>query len=662
MNHKPLALVLCSCLLSLFVSPVLSCPLFVRENAVFMTNMEVTPLNRNYELIYDEYHQGMIHFNIAANERYDIEIRFYLTSNSVAAFIKIFRCADESFPELYRIAFPSSSLSVGWNAIIATLYTSDISEPYHVRVAAVAGHRDDDGSSPWNGVIDENFGANIEDWNFPLGDGCFAGRAAEELDWDNYEIAYEYMVKVEGLRQPNPWLHYLSATPSKTVLLPGEPFSIDVSYYRTRYCPGDYFRVFCRNEATGEITELYNWQKPYWMTVSYGWQYEYLPHPSPINSLTPWPTPPTIIAPTTPGMYTVRIVGCIGYPTADWYATQTGGFASNRAADLSWTLYEQMAEFTITVTPVEVSITVTSSPVTGAGFVKVDGVEITTPTTFTWIVGETHELEALSPVPGLIGTQYVWTHWSDGGDQTHIYTVPSVSETVTAYYKAQYSVIFTVTGMDATATGTVATINSVQKTYSDLFPAYSFWADSGDTVTYSYESIVSSSVSGKRFRLDSVTGPTSPFVVTAPVTVRGNYVVQYYLTVKTRPEGLVPAPTPPSGWFDACETVPLWAYQTATDGTRTYVFAYWSINGDLVYSLAATVHMDAPKIAVANYFPDPPGDVNLDGIVDMTDIALIAYRYGTRKGDAKYNYLCDINGDGQIDLIDLATAARNIKK
>jgi hypothetical protein len=85
-----------------------------------------------------------------------------------------------------------------------------------------------------------------------------------------------------------------------------------------------------------------------------------------------------------------------------------------------------------------VSITITSSPVTGGGFVRVDGVPHATPVTFTWVIGSTHVLEAASTVPGPTGTRYVWTGWSDGGAQTHVYTVPGVHVIVTAYFSVQH--------------------------------------------------------------------------------------------------------------------------------------------------------------------------------------------------------------------------------
>ncbi|MCJ7423028.1 PKD domain-containing protein [Candidatus Bathyarchaeota archaeon] len=100
--------------------------------------------------------------------------------------------------------------------------------------------------------------------------------------------------------------------------------------------------------------------------------------------------------------------------------------------------------------------------------------------------------------------------------------------TITGYYCIQYLVRFTQSGLDSTATGTVVTVNGSAKTYSSL--PYSVWVDSGSYFTYSYASTVSSSFGNKQFRLNSVTGPSSPFTVTGPTTVTGNYVVQYQVT------------------------------------------------------------------------------------------------------------------------------------
>jgi hypothetical protein len=90
------------------------------------------------------------------------------------------------------------------------------------------------------------------------------------------------------------------------------------------------------------------------------------------------------------------------------------------------------ASATFTIDPALVSITITSDP-TGSGFVKVDGTAYDTPHTFSWTTDDTHTLQALSPVMQG-GYQYFFVDWSDGGAQTHTYTVPDHDETVTADY------------------------------------------------------------------------------------------------------------------------------------------------------------------------------------------------------------------------------------
>jgi hypothetical protein len=98
---------------------------------------------------------------------------------------------------------------------------------------------------------------------------------------------------------------------------------------------------------------------------------------------------------------------------------------------------------------------------------------------------------------------------------------------VMANYQTQYLVTFAQTGLDSTVFG-VLNVNVYPITYVDL--PYSFWIDNGSSVTYSYYATVASSVSGKQFILNSVSGPSSPITVSGPVTVTGNYVTQYSVT------------------------------------------------------------------------------------------------------------------------------------
>jgi len=181
--------------------------------------------------------------------------------------------------------------------------------------------------------------------------------------------------------------------------------------------------------------------------------------------------------------------------------------------------------------------------------------------------------------------------------------------TVTGNYVTQYSVTFAQTGLDSSATGNVVTVNGGGKTFGDL--PYTHWVDGGSSVTYSYSSTVSSTTSGKRFILTSVTGPSSPISVTSAVTVTGNYKTQYYLTVNTDPTGLSPAPTPSSNWYDAgakvVETAPSKSYKNSVE----YNFKYWDVDGPSqgIGVNTITVTMNAPHTATAHYEAPPPAAV-----------------------------------------------------
>src|SRR5271157_296301 len=145
------------------------------------------------------------------------------------------------------------------------------------------------------------------------------------------------------------------------------------------------------------------------------------------------------------------------------------------------------------------------------------------------------------------GTSRIFTTWSgDAAGTNSTQSNPIVmnsSKMALANWKAQYYVTFTQSGLDASATGTAAIVNSTAVDASNI--PYNLWIDSGATINYAYNDVASTN-SGQRFIFLSVSGPASPITVTGPVTVTGNYKTQYYLTV-------IPTygpPTPNSGWFD----------------------------------------------------------------------------------------------------------------
>jgi len=152
----------------------------------------------------------------------------------------------------------------------------------------------------------------------------------------------------------------------------------------------------------------------------------------------------------------------------------------------------------------EVSITVTSSPATGSGYVLVDGGAITTPQTYTWTVGDSHIIAANSPANLVSGqSQYVWTSWSDGGAQSHSITVPSSATTYTANFQLQYYITITSSGIGTDTSGTVATLGGNAKTQA-LLP-YSQWFDNGASCSYAFSSPVAAT-STKQYVWSSTSG------------------------------------------------------------------------------------------------------------------------------------------------------------
>jgi len=53
------------------------------------------------------------------------------------------------------------------------------------------------------------------------------------------------------------------------------------------------------------------------------------------------------------------------------------------------------------------------------------------------------------------------------------------------------------------------------------------------------------------------------------------------------------------------------------------------------------------------------GDLNGDGKVDIKDIAIVAKAYGSYPGDPNWNPVADVNGDGKVDIKDIAAVAKH---
>ncbi len=71
------------------------------------------------------------------------------------------------------------------------------------------------------------------------------------------------------------------------------------------------------------------------------------------------------------------------------------------------------------------------------------------------------------------------------------------------------------------------------------------------------------------------------------------------------------------------------------------------------FSVIATSLLDPSRSDAASVTVTAQPDLNVDGRVDVLDLAELAKSFGTHPGNAGYVYLSDQNGDGEIDDLDV---------
>jgi len=95
---------------------------------------------------------------------------------------------------------------------------------------------------------------------------------------------------------------------------------------------------------------------------------------------------------------------------------------------------------------------------------------------------------------------------------------------------------------------------------------------------------------------------------------------------------------------DMCTCGPEWIPHTDSDG-------YVTVSADPA---------DPPDAPESRNSPDPPDlDVNRDGVFDVFDVVTLAKAFGSRPGDANWNYLADLNNDDVVDIYDAILAVQN---
>jgi hypothetical protein len=97
----------------------------------------------------------------------------------------------------------------------------------------------------------------------------------------------------------------------------------------------------------------------------------------------------------------------------------------------------------------------------------------------------------------------------------------------------------------------------------------------------------------------------------------------------------------------------------------------WNTTGvkPALYKVSATVNA-VPGQTLGNLFGNtmlvknlirilPWGDIDKDGNIDLLDVSVVFFGYGSTPGTPRWNPLADIDGDGFIDIIDAGVVARN---
>ncbi len=245
---------------------------------------------------------------------------------------------------------------------------------------------------------------------------------------------------------------------------------------------------------------------------------------------------------------------------------------------------------TANFTPNPYQIMITSSPA-GQGHVLVDDIAITTPLTFTWLMGQSHKIEAIDNIDDALGEQFLFTSWSDGGSRSHMYTVSTSAAMVAANFTHQYRLTM------ADSIGTTIPEAGV------------YWYDAGASVQIT--AAPPSLSPGERYNLTWIgtgtgaySGPSNPASVTmnAAISQTATYTHQYSLTL-VDPIGTT-FPVAGVYWYEDGASVQITAAPPSMPAGERYIFDTWIGTGTGAYSgpsNPASVTMSGPMIETASY-------------------------------------------------------------
>jgi hypothetical protein len=165
----------------------------------------------------------------------------------------------------------------------------------------------------------------------------------------------------------------------------------------------------------------------------------------------------------------------------------------------------------------------------------------------------------------------------------------------------EVQITFTQTGLDASALGTILTIENTAKSIDDFPITLTMTRDV--VLNYDFKEIVASDNNGVRFKLVSVSGPESPILLTSDVSIMASFEVEYEVSFSTSPDVAEGSIQPDNTqWFDKGEAVLVEAGSSKSE----FEFFLWSssnpsITFESINSQSTNTIINGPGIITANY-------------------------------------------------------------
>ena len=117
-------------------------------------------------------------------------------------------------------------------------------------------------------------------------------------------------------------------------------------------------------------------------------------------------------------------------------------------------------------------------------------------------------------------------------------------------------------------------------------------------------------------------------------------------------------------YYNTTSNQTIGAYPVDLDSEQNFTLVFvwntaWVPCGNYTLTAVVTTPTGLNTFTVGNMVVRLVGDVNGDGRVDLKDIALVAHAFGSTPGSPNWNPAADINGDGTVNMQDIALVARH---